>query len=537
MKKLLFLLLLIPYLISAQTEDAWVYFNDKPNASSYLANPLDMLSQRAIDRRIQQGIALDEKDVPLYPSYVTQIAESTGITIVAKSKWLNSVHVQGTEDDINALTNLDFVLSIEFANNSLNNRLTIDTSLINSHQDKLETLTDFNYGQASNQIEMLGGDFLHQNNFTGEGMQIAVIDAGFTNVDTMGAFDRIRTNNQILGTYNFVDRNENVYGLHYHGTMVLSTMAGYVEDEFVGTAPDASYYLFISEDVTQEHPIEESLWVEAAEKADSLGVDVINTSLGYTTFDRPEYDHTYEQLNGATTYISRGAGIAFTRGILVINAAGNSGSSSWHYIGAPADAHDILSIGAVNADETMAGFSSYGPTSDGIIKPDVCAQGGSATVINTSNTIISSNGTSFASPILCGVAACFWQAFPDKTNIQIAQTIRESAHLYNAPEDQYGYGIPDFEAAYGVLITEENVVPNINIFPNPLEKEGILFIKIPTEENIKSLTIIDLPGKTIYYKQGNDLPHFINFPKVKSGLYVMQISTDSTDVIKKIIVK
>ncbi len=538
MKKIILLLLLTLVQYSyAQTEDAWVYFNDKPDASTYLADPLTMLSQRAIDRRIRQGIALDETDVPLYPSYVEQISNATGIVIKAKSKWLNSVHVQGTADAINALSNLDFVASIEFANTALNNRAVSATPLENQHARKLEVVTDFNYGQAANQIEMLGGDFLHQNNFTGQGMQIAIIDAGFTNANTMGAFDRIRNNNQILGTYNFVNRIEDVYGYHYHGTMVLSTLAGYVEDEFVGTAPDASYYLFMSEDVTQEHPIEESLWVEAAEKADSLGVDVINTSLGYTTFDRAEYNHTYEQLDGKTTYITRGAAMAFTKGILVVNAAGNSGSSSWHYIGAPADAHEILSIGAVNADETMASFSSYGPTSDGVVKPDVCAQGGSAAVINTSNTIINANGTSFASPILCGVATCFWQAFPDKTNTEIAQAIRESAHLYSAPEDQYGYGIPDFEAAYTVLSLEDNQSNTIQIFPNPIKKGQIMSIQTQSNDSIKKMIVTNILGKTILQKQGDNLPHFISFPKAATGLYFIEIGTGTTDIIKKIIIE
>ncbi len=537
--KSFFLLILISLssLMFGQTEDAWVYFNDKPNAATYLANPLTMLSQRAIDRRIAQGIPFDDKDVPLYPSYVNQISDATGISIVAKSKWLNSVHVQGTVDAINALSSFNFVSSITFANTALNNRLVDSEALENTHHNKLEITTDFNYGQASNQIEMLGGDFLHQNSFTGEGMQIAIIDAGFSNVNTMGAFDRIRTNNQILGTYNFVDRIEDVYGYHYHGTMVLSTMAGYVENEFVGTAPDASYYLFISEDVNQEHPIEESLWVEAAERADSLGVDLINTSLGYTTFDRAEYNHTYSQLDGNTTYISRGANIAFSRGILVVNAAGNSGSSSWHYIGAPADAHDILSIGAVNADETIAGFSSYGPTADGIIKPDVCAQGGSAAVINTSNTIINANGTSFASPILCGLAACFWQAFPDKTNFEIAQAIRESAHLYNSPDDHFGYGIPDFESAYTVLSNEDHLVDEIVLYPNPIGQGENLLIKTPSNESITQVILTDLLGKTITNSTGSTLTHIFRIPRVDSGMYLMQISTDSTKITQKILIK
>jgi subtilisin family serine protease len=538
MKKIIYILLLsISFNLYSQTEDAWVYFSDKPDAAYFIANPLEMLSERSIERRIRQGISIDNKDVPVDTSYLTQIETVSGITILAKSKWLNAVHIEGTIEDINALLSLDFVLSIEFANSALNSRIAVENTLTDSHFQKLDIQTDFNYGQATNQIEMLNGDFLHENDFTGTGMQIAVIDAGFTNVNTMGAFNRIYTNNQILGTYNFVENNEEVYSQHYHGTMVLSTLAGYIENEFVGTAPDAKYYLFISEDVNQEHPLEESLWVAAAERADSLGVDVINTSLGYTTFDRSEYNHTYQDMDGKTTFISRGAEIAFSRGMLVINAAGNSGNGTWHYIGAPADAHSILSIGAVNADESMASFSSYGPASDGQIKPDVCAQGGGSTVVNTSNTIINANGTSFASPILTGVATCFWQAFPNKTNSEIAQAIRESAHLFSTPEDHYGHGIPDFEAAYIVLSTEDNHLEDTNIYPNPIEINQVLYIKTPTNKQLNEIIVSDALGRVIYYHHNSDLPHFITIPQVSSGLYSIQLNSDSENISRKLIIK
>lgn len=535
--KLLYILLLISFTSIAQTEDAWVYFKDKPNMDYYINNPLEMLSQRAIERRIRQGIALDSKDIPIASSYMNQIEAATGITVLAKSKWLNAVHIAGSAENINTLGALEFVGSIQFANHTLNSRIAFQNSLAISHHNKLDILTDFDYGQASNQIEMLHGDFLHENDYTGSGMQIAVIDAGFRNVNTMGAFERIRNNNQILGTYNFVADTEDVYGYHYHGTMVLSTIAGYVENEFVGTAPDAAYYLFISEDVSQEHPLEESWWVEAAEKADSLGVDIINTSLGYTTFDRAAYNHTYEELDGNTTFISRGAEIAFSRGMLVINSAGNSGNSSWHYIGAPADAHSILSIGAVDAGGNMAGFSSYGPTSDGVIKPDVCAQGRGTSVINTSNAIITANGTSFSSPVLSGVSACLWQAFPNKTNYEIAQSIRESGHLYVAPEDQFGYGIPDFINANNALSTEGNTLEQIAIFPNPVRTGSVLYIRNPVKEHISECIIMDTTGKTVFYKKTRSLPPFITIPNVSKGLYFVTLKSESTIFSSKLMIE
>ncbi|MDF1518353.1 MAG: S8 family serine peptidase, partial [Lutibacter sp.] len=349
---------------SAQVEDAWVFFKDKPSQTAFTASPLTMLSQRALDRRMRYNIVLDAKDIPIENTYCTQIKNFGGISVKAKSKWLNALHIQGTQSDIANLLTFNFVSKIEFANKSLNlsgkNR---KQEKVDKKSNKLD-FSNFNYGNTSNQIQMLKGDVLHENNFAGQGMQIAIIDAGFPNVDKFDAFKRIRDNNQILGGYDFVKRNENFYTGNNHGMSVLSTIAGYVDNQFIGTAPDAKFYLFISEDAANETPLEESLWVEAAEKADSLGVDVINTSLGYTTFDNPKYNYQYADMDGKTTFISRGAEIAFSRGMIVVNSAGNEGNASWHYISAPADAASVLSIGAVNATGVIASFSSYGPTVD-----------------------------------------------------------------------------------------------------------------------------------------------------------------------------
>ena len=457
-RKLLTLILFFSFVqLFAQVEDAWVYFNDKPSEATFTNAPLTMLTQRALNRRIRYNISLDYKDIPIEASYVLQVKNTAGITIKARSKWLNALHVQGTQTDINNLLSLSSVEKVEYANKSLN---TGGKSIVKSKKipknKNLESSTDFNYGNGANQIEMLNGHVLHQNNFTGEGMQIAIIDAGFPNVDNFSAFQRIRDNNQILGGYDFVNRNSDFYTGYYHGMAVLSTIAGYIDNQFIGTAPDANFYLFISEDSANETPLEESLWVEAAERADSLGVDVINTSLGYTTFDNPNYDHVYADMDGKTAFISRGAEIAFSRGMIVVNSAGNDGDKPWHYIGAPADAASVLSIGAVNASSVIAGFSSFGPTSDGRIKPDVSAQGASVYIINSAGNIATSNGTSFSSPVLTGVITCLWQTFPNKTNAEITQLVKESAHLFTSPTAQEGYGIPDFKTIYDTLVSDIN---------------------------------------------------------------------------------
>lgn len=508
-------------------EDAWVYFKDKPSQTKFIASPLTMLSQRALDRRTRYSIALDFKDVPSETSYVNQIKNADGITVKAKSKWLNALHIQGTQTDINKILNLNFVSKIEFANKSLNpsgkNR-THEKAM--EKTSKLDFTTDFNYGNAANQIQMIKGNILHQNNFTGQGMQIAIIDAGFPNVNKFAAFQRIRDNNQILGGYDFVNRNENFYTGNYHGMAVLSTIAGYIDNLFIGTAPDAKFYLFISEDAVKETPLEESLWVEAAEKADSLGVDVINTSLGYTTFDNPNYNYGYADMDGKTTFISRGAEIAFSRGMVMVNSAGNEGNVSWHYISAPADAVSVISVGAVNATGVIASFSSYGPTADNRVKPDVCAQGAGVYVINDSGAIATSNGTSFSSPVLAGVIACLWQAFPNKTNTEITQLVKESAHLYANPTAQEGYGIPNFETVFNLLYLEETQeILEVVAYPNPAITE--LKFKFPNEVTEMELVVFDLLGKNLHSEKITKSNPITNISNLAQGLYFVQVKYEN----------
>jgi len=520
----------------SQNEDAWVYFNDKPSETVFVDAPLTMLTQRSLDRRIRYNISLDFKDVPVEANYVLQIKNTAGISILARSKWLNALHIRGTQTAISSLLDLNFVDKIEFANKSLNplGKVIISNKPI-SKKNKLEIQTDFNYGQAANQIEMLKAEVLHQNNFSGGGMQIAVIDAGFPNVDIFDAFQRIRDNNQILGGYNFVNRNSNFYSGYYHGMAVLSTIAGYVENKFVGTAPDAEFYLFITEDANNETPLEESLWVEAAEKADSLGVDVLNTSLGYTTFDNSAYNYSYSDMDGETTFISRGAEIAFSRGMIVVNSAGNEGDDPWHYISAPSDANAVLSIGAVNASREIAAFSSFGPTSDNRIKPDICAQGAGVYIINAEGNIATSNGTSFSSPILAGAITCLWQAFPTKNNVEIVQLVKESASLYMNPTDQEGFGIPNFRTIYDILFLNEieGISLEVSLYPNPVIND-LNFVFPPDVDEIE-LVVSNLLGQIILKKRIHKDKPVVDVSFMKKGLYMVQLFYDEKVEIFKVI--
>jgi serine protease AprX len=352
MKKIFFLFLFLFSLCAfSQVEDAWFFIKDKPNSVTFLANPLTMLSQKALDRRNKVGVSLDEKDVPIDVNYLADIKSVPNLMILGKSKWLNAVHIQATKIVIeNAFPNLSFLNKVEFANRNLNelSKKSTQKRKANHYNKFAEIKTDFTYGNADNQIKMLKGEILHKQGFTGENAIIAILDGGFPNVNTLAGFKRLRDNNQILGGYNFADRNTDFYTRDSHGTHVLSTIGGYIENQFVGTAPDAKFYLFITEISETETVLEETLWVEAAERADSLGVDVINSSLGYTIFDNPNHDYTYADMDGKTTFISRGAEIAASRGILVVTSAGNSGNDSWKYISAPADAVSVISVGEVD---------------------------------------------------------------------------------------------------------------------------------------------------------------------------------------------
>jgi hypothetical protein len=516
----------------AQEQDAWVYFTDKPNASSYLNNPLSMLTQRALDRRAAQNISLQINDVPVEQSYIDAVENATGITVKAKSKWLNCVHVRGTQADIQNVSTLVFVDHIVFANASLNKLAFTNTSPVNK---QLDVQTNFNYGNSGSQIQMLNGHILHQQNYTGAGKIIAVLDSGFINVNTTVPFQRMYANNLYLGGYNFVNNSTDVYALHNHGTMVLSTMVGYVDGQLVGTAPDAQYYLYVTEDVTQENPVEESYWVAAAEEADRVGADVITSSLGYFAFDNPAYGHSYNDMTGNSAFASRGANIAFSKGMVVLASAGNSGGSSQPHVGVPAEATNVLAVGAVQPNETVASFSSIGPSFDGRIKPNLMAQGQGDTVATTSGTLNNNGaGTSFACPILAGAITSFWSAFPNLTNQEVVNLVKQSADRFNNPNNTYGYGIPDFQLALtNALSSSTTSAINLKVYPNPVS--DTLYISENTILSNAYFTLYNILGQEILSTVLNT--NAISVASLQSGTYIYKVQTDNQSFIGKMIKK
>ncbi|WP_072785489.1 S8 family serine peptidase [Flavobacterium haoranii] len=517
-------------------EDAWVYFTDKPDAAYYLSNPLEILSQRALDRRSNQGISLENSDVPIAQNYIDQVTASTGITVMAKSKWLNALHVRGSQANIQALTAFGFVSQVKFARHSLNTRISNpnenivnETSKIGQTKDKFEIAVNYNYGGSSNQVQMLNTHLLHQQNFTGQGKIIAILDAGFPGVNTQTPFQRLRDNNLILGGYNFPDRNNNFYTRNQHGTMVLSTMGGYVDNQLVGTAPDAQYYLFITEDTDypsytgSENPVEESYWVEALEMADSLGVDVVNSSLGYGAYDDAGYSYTYAMRDGQVGFASRGAGIAMQKGIVCVVSAGNEGNSSSgeYHIGIPADASNILTVGSVTSTEAYSSFSSIGPSADGRVKPDVAARGSNATLSNSSGTIITASGTSFSSPILAGSVASFWSALPNLTAAQVIDFVKQSADQFTAPDIYKGYGVPDFQLA--LTLTTENFTNNadVKIYPNPFTNVLTIYL---SNNNVEDFSIYNQLGQKIFSTKISSQNNSIDLSNLNSGVYFYEVA-------------
>ena len=536
MKKslLLFILLYCQFSLFAQ-QDAWVYLTDKQNVATAISNPLSILTQKAINRKNAHAVSIDERDVPVNETYITQLKNTVGITVLAKSKWFNAVHVRGSETDIkNLKITFSFIDHLDFADKSLNAPKKVQTK----KQSKLESiLTTFNYGSAANQIQMFKGDKLHLANYTGTGMTVAVLDAGFPKVNTMSAFQRLRNAGNLKGSYDFVNRNDDVFNntTSSHGTWVLSTMAGYVENQYVGTSPDASYYLFITEDAPNENPVEESYWVEAAERADSLGVDVINTSLGYTTYDNPNYSYTTSNMNGNTAFITRGANIAFEKGMLLVNSAGNSGNDSWVIVGAPADAAGVLSIGAVKSDGTYAIFSSRGNNIQPSQKPDVVAQGQASFVITENDIITTANGTSFSAPIMAGGVVCLWQALPSLNSDQIMQLVRESASQYNVPDNFSGYGIPNLERAlnngFDLVKSMGNDV-DLKIYPNPSSNK--VYFTLNTGD-IATLYVFDVLGKLIFDTNVTYASPSVDISTLSNGMYIVKIQSSNKSKTIKLI--
>ncbi len=529
----------------------YVQFTDKDNSPYSLGNPLEYLSQRSVDRRTTFNIPIDMKDIPVNPQYLQGVKDA-GASIINPTKWLNGVTIYTTDPFVvAAIEALPYVQSIAKSPVKPGNTEVEKTFFANESYGvapasgtTMKSVSEYDYGPSYSQISMLKGDQMHELGYTGKGIVIAVLDAGYNNADELPVFDSLWDNGQILGTRDFVDGGEITFNKHYHGTMVLSTMGGNYPGEIVGTAPDAYYYLLRTEDGSSELIIEEYNWVSGAEYADSLGADVLNTSLGYSDFpDDPSQNHTYEDMDGNTTPITIGADVAASRGMVVVNSAGNSGSSAWYYITAPADGDSVFTIGAVNSQGVPAGFSSHGPTYDGRIKPNVAAQGEGAYFANTDGSFIFGNGTSFSSPIIAGMMACLWQANPDMSNMDLINAVQASGSLADNPDNTIGYGIPDFMAAHNILTVIENddeiVFTRMNLFPNPFTSYFVLNVSSEVNAGAR-MVVVDMTGRTVFendylISQGMNNIRVTALDNIPAGIYFLRLESGSSVITTKLI--
>ena len=449
-----------------------VIFKDKNNSPYHLNKPRQYLSKKAIDRRTKYNIAIDSSDVPVNPSYIMQVIAQGDVNYLSQSKWLNQMLIYTTSTAaINAIKSLSFVKAVNpVAPASSTKKIDkfkeeikpIDASQL--HSQKIAT-NRYNYGSSYGQVHIHKGEFLHNNGFTGKGITIAIIDAGFYHYKSTKAFDSAKAGKQFLGIKDFVDFDGSVDEDNSHGELCLSTIAANVPGVMVGTAPDANFWLLRSEDVNSEFPVEEHNWAAAAEFADSAGADMISSSLGYMQFDDAEFNHTYNDFYKNTTMVSKAATFAAKKGMIITNSAGNEGSSSWKYIIFPADDDSVCTVAATNVNGAIASFSSYGYS--GKVKPDI-ASVGSGTTLYSSSGLTSGSGTSFSNPNINGLIACLWQAFPEFNNMEILNAVYRSADRFRSPDNRYGYGIPNMRKAYNILMKKRNEKKQLP----PLAKSG-----------------------------------------------------------------
>lgn len=533
--------LLISFLSSAQNSKYIVTFKDKQGTPFSIENPEAFLSQRSIDRRNRQEISITEQDLPINPEYVSQLRSvSSEISYYRSSKWFNAILISAPEAELSNISALEFVNSVELVEPYKNGSISFT-----SWEPKIQKSKKSNKTkeiQNATQNNMLGIDQLQQLGYTGDGILIAVTDGGFINTNNIFFFDHLYENNKVIMEYNFVKNSDDVYVDSSHGTEVFSQLGAYSEDEYAGGAYEADYMLFVTEDVRgdYEYRIEEYNWAFAAEKADSAGADIINVSLGYSDFFELEsMNYSYEDMDGQTAVISIASEIASSKGMLVVASAGNEGTISWRYITAPADAESVIAVGGVNSSGVKNSTSSFGPSYDGRIKPDVVALGSSVKVINSSGRVSSSSGTSHSAPLVTGLAALLWQANPELTVHQLREMILMSGDNVDNPDNMVGYGIPNPDIVTSIEDEIEITQDLFNIYPNPTRKNKF-FIRYKGEDSISTtVSILNQVGQEIHKEE-----HFLN-PQQELSIdadflppseYIIVITSNEFKEVKKLLI-
>ncbi|MBK9283989.1 MAG: S8 family peptidase [Sphingobacteriaceae bacterium] len=540
MKKILlltFICNLILIELSAQTK-YWVRFNTKNGTPYSISNPSVFLTARSIQRRVDYSINVHESDLPVNPSFISQIASVPGANVIYASKWLNGVVISATSAAVlTSINNFSFVSSTTPVTKYKVNFPEVSNSATPlNYQSKSNAATHY-YGRSYWQNKQLGLDCIHEQGKKGQGIVIAVLDAGFSGVDINPVFDSLRARGGILGTRDFVSGGNSVYEDHFHGAAVLSIMAAVVPSLIVGTAPQADYWLLRTEDAPTEKIIEEYNWIRGAEFADSVGADILTTSLGYTEFDISSQNHTYATLNGKTAPMSIAATMAARKGMLVLNAAGNEGNNPWNFISVPADADSICTVGAVDSLVLHASFSSKGPTADGRRKPDFSARGVATWVSWQSNGACEAgNGTSYATPAVAGALACFWQAHKNFNNIKVIDTLKKSSSHHMNPDNEVGWGIPTMCAIpVGLNKNKSNEqTQKLKVYPNPFTNSISIFVDALKNQTFK-ISIYNAIGQEVFTSQSDSYNFNLDLTDLGNGFYFIHVKSLNYSETKKII--
>lgn len=513
--------LLLYSLCYTQTEYHFVVKFNRKSTSHSIYSPEEFLSEKTIQRRQDYNKEIDSLDLPLENSFIDSL-KTLNVLIESKSRWNNSV-VFSTKDPSlkETIKGWGFIHSIE----SIGYKTTNKTST-----------NKFDYGLTEYQNNLLNIIYAHNSGFTGNNIEISIIDAGYTNMNTISIFDSLFNSKRLLSSYNFVTNGPVNFKTHSHGTMVSSPLLGNKPGSYIGAAPNANYHLLISEDLSQENMIEEYHLIEAIEYSDSAGADIINISLGYFSFDSPQYSHSKNEFTGDSTVLNQICNRAWAMGNFIVSSAGNEGASNWGVLTSPSNADSVFCIGGIDLALEAANFTSRGnPTVNNNQKPNVVAIGKDAYVVQIDGQVVKSNGTSFASPQITGFVACLMEAFPDLKNWQIRKAIEISSHQYNNPDSIIGYGYPNFEKAFLYLNSKksENDEEEVILYPNP--SDG--FIALSSKEKIMSIMIDDMNGKKVYQKEINSEFDIINLNHLNIGEYFIKVYLNDNINTLKLILK
>jgi len=528
MKRLLIVLSILSWGLQAQTSR--IYFIDKGANAAMLSNPYLFLSQQAIENKASRMVTIDLTDVPVSNGYLKKL-KARGLNVKMTSRWLNYALVEG-ENVEEKVQSLPFVKRVEKPK---------QYKVLFAETPEAVKSTNLEYGLSENQIEMMEGEYLHNLDYRGAGMTIAVLDGGYQGAISQVGLDSLWAHKRVLGTYNFVDNDTNIFAVGSHGTKVLTIMAGFIDSlsaaiPYVGSAIDANYWLLKSEDESSETPAEMDNWLAAAEFADSVGADIITSSLGYNLFDSG-VGYDYEDMDGNTTLVTKAADMAAAKGMLVVVSAGNEGNDTWQHITAPADGDSVMAVGGVDNFGSYVSFSSTGPTADNRIKPDVVAVAGGTAYIATAGPTYG-NGTSFSCPIISGMAACLWQQMPTLTNMEIFQAIIDGASQPYTPDNLIGFGIPNFRVASWTISEKEEILSEkgIRVFPNPVgdvfEIESSLF----QQQEWVDVSIININGQLVYQEKVAGYSDRLEInPPLEEGIYILNVQIGGKSLLQKII--